>query len=192
MTQYGGELTLRDARQQYFDRNGFGDGGYTTRWVKLRAGPLSIYFPNTKARVRAVRLHDLHHVLTEYDTTWSGEAEIGAWEIAAGCGRYYAAWVLNLNAFAIGLVLAPRAVYRAFMRGRGNGNLYAGVFEEGLLSQVVGEARRALRLDQPLQPPSLRDRLAFGAWASAAVLTLLAPYVCAAVVAIVAYQWLRR
>lgn len=103
MAAYSSELTLRDARQQYFVLNGFGDGGYQATWVKLKAGPIPIYFPNTKARVRAVKFHDVHHVLTEYQTTWSGEAEIGAWEIASGCGRHYPAWLLNLNAFAIGL-----------------------------------------------------------------------------------------
>ena len=45
-------------------------------------------------------------MLTEYDTNWVGEAEIGAWEIASGCGRYLAAWVLNLGAFGLGLAFA--------------------------------------------------------------------------------------
>ena len=88
MAEYDPHLTLRDARQRYFERGGFGNGGYWDRWVRLKAGPLVIRFPNTQARLRAVKLHDLHHVLTEYDTSWSGEAEIGAWEIATGCGRH--------------------------------------------------------------------------------------------------------
>ena len=77
--------TLRAARDRYFAANGLGEGGYTDRWVRLMAGPVPIWFPNTAARVRAVRLHDLHHVLTAYETTWTGEAELGAWEIASGC-----------------------------------------------------------------------------------------------------------
>ena len=52
-------------------------GGYQRRWVRLQAGRLSLYFLNTKARVRAVRLHDLHHVRTGYETTWSFPTPIG-------------------------------------------------------------------------------------------------------------------
>ena len=73
MTTSAEALIIRDARAQYFAENGFGDGGYTATWVKVQAGPLPIYFPNTAARVRAVRLHDLHHVVTGYDTMWTGE-----------------------------------------------------------------------------------------------------------------------
>jgi NADPH:quinone reductase-like Zn-dependent oxidoreductase len=43
-----------------------------------------------KPGAAGVKLHDIHHVLTGYDTTWRGKAEIGAWEIASGCGRHYA------------------------------------------------------------------------------------------------------
>jgi hypothetical protein len=189
--RYGDDLTLRDARQQYFERSGFGDGGYASRWVKLQVGPLPLYFPNTKARVRAVKLHDLHHVLTEYDTTWSGEAEIGAWEVASGCGGHYAAWLLNLNAFALGLVIAPGAVYRAFMRGRCTGNLYAGQFDESLLARSVGTTRRELRLDGPVGLPSVVDRTAFTVWAVTAVLCLVAPSVYAAAVLVLGVLWLR-
>ncbi|MCW8140677.1 MAG: hypothetical protein KIT58_17390 [Planctomycetota bacterium] len=69
------DLTRREARARDFADNGFGDGGHDDRWVKLKAGPLTLCFPNTAARVRAVRFHDLHHVLTGYATTWTGEAE---------------------------------------------------------------------------------------------------------------------
>jgi hypothetical protein len=190
--RYGNDLTLGEARQQYFERSGFGDGGYTSRWVRLKAGPVSFYFPNTRARMRAVKLHDLHHILTEYDTTWSGEAEIGAWEVASGCGRHYAAWFLNLNAFALGLGIAPSAIYRAFLRGRRTRNLYTGQFEDSLLSKLVGSTRRELQLDRPLGPPVRGDRIAFVAWAVAAVACLVGPYAVAVGAALLACRRLRR
>ena len=64
----------------------------------LRIGRVPVAaFPNGAARVRAVRLHDLHHVATGYATSWVGEAEIGAWEREAGRKpesrwNYYACW----------------------------------------------------------------------------------------------------
>jgi hypothetical protein len=69
---------MRDARGQYFALNNFKDGGYDDKWVSLKLGPIPFGFPNTKARIRAVKLHDLHHVLAEYDTSYIGESEIGA------------------------------------------------------------------------------------------------------------------
>jgi hypothetical protein len=189
--RYGDDLTLRDARQQHFERSAFGDGGYTSRWVKLQIGPIPLYFPNTKARVRAVKLHDLHHVLTEYDTTWSGEAQIGAWEVASGCGGHYAAWFLNLNAFALGLGIAPRAVYRAFMRGRSTSNLYTGQFDESLLAKRVGTTRRELRLDGSMGLPLVVDQAVFTVWAVTAALCLVAPFACVAAVLVLGALWLQ-
>ena len=174
MATYADTLTIREARARYFALNGFGEGGYDARWVRLQAGPIAIYFPNTAARVRAVRLHDVHHVVTEYDTTWTGEAEIGAWEIASGCADHYAAWLLNLLAMAIGLVLAPRRVFRAFVRGRRSANLYRAVVDEPLLAASVGTTRRGLRLDGTVAAPRSNDSLLFAAWSMLAVVTLLA------------------
>ena len=147
MAHYPDELSLGEARRVYFDASGFGDGGYDAAWVKLQAGPVPIYLPNTSGRVRSVRLHDLHHVLTGYETTWTGESEIGAWEIGAGCADHWAAWLLNFNAIAIGLAIAPTATYRAFSRGRQTRSLYDGEFDEALLAERVGAVRRRLLLD---------------------------------------------
>ena len=170
------ELTVRQARAEYFARNSFGeDGGYGAKWVKLKAGPIVFGFPNTKGRVRAVRLHDLHHILTGYETTWIGEAEIGAWEVASGCGRYYAGWILNLPGMAMGLFLSPRRIYRAFLRGRQSCNFYHGKSSEDVLDQPVELARRGLFLDRPIQPGTASDKLAFLAWGTIGLAALAWP-----------------
>ena len=173
MTTYSDALTIGDARAQYFAENNFGDGGYSASWVKVQAGPIPIYFPNTAARIRAVRLHDVHHVATGYDTTWTGEAEIAGWEIAPGCADHYAAWQLNLQAMAIGLVIAPRKVYRAFVRGRHTNNLYREEFNEKILSLTVGELRQRLSLTAPLPPLTSRDNAAFAGWAGISMVAML-------------------
>ncbi len=182
---YDPASTLRDTRQEYFQRGGLGDGGYNDRWVKLKAGPLTFGFPNTAARVRAVKLHDLHHVLAEYETTWTGEAEIAAWEIASGCGRHYPAWFLNFGAFAIGLLIAPRRLYRAFLRGRHTGNLYDGEFAEALLDRTVGDVRTQLALNVLQHAASPSDRLAFVGWSFLSIAVSVAPWIAAIAAAIV-------
>jgi hypothetical protein len=172
VTAYADHLTLGQARRLYFDANGFGDGGYDKKWVKLEAGPIPIFIPNSKGRVRAVRLHDLHHVLTGYDTTWTGESEIGAWEIGAGCADHWAAWVLNFNAIAIGLAIAPAATYRAFVRGRRTRSLYDGEFRESLLDEKVGAVRARLGLDRAPRAAG-SDPVVFALVCVVGVITLL-------------------
>jgi hypothetical protein len=169
MPHYDAALSLRDARGVYFAANNLGEGGYQDKWVKLALGPVRFAFPNTAGRVRAVRYHDLHHVVTGYATDWTGEAEIGAWEIASGCRDMIAAWVLNLYAMWIGLWVAPRAVWRAFARGRHTRNLYAEPWSEALLEESVGSMRRRLALESEMPRTSLSDRIRFAGWSTAAV-----------------------
>lgn len=115
-------MTLGAARADYYRANGFGDdGGDSLEWVPIKVLGLTLKIPNTDGRRRAVRIHDLHHVVTGYQTDLRGEAEIGAWELASGCLRWPAATVLNLFALAIGIVIAPRRVARAWARGRRTG-----------------------------------------------------------------------
>ena len=182
MATYAPDLSMRTGREEYFARSGFDERSYTDRWVPLRAGPLRFGFPNTAARVRAVRLHDLHHVLTEYDTSWTGEAEIGAWEIASGCRDHYAAWLLNLGAMAIGLAIAPVRIYRAFVRGRHSRNLYDTPFSERLLERRVGELRAELALDAAPAAATI-DVAAFVAWSLAAVAITALPLLLIALAA---------
>lgn len=163
-------LRLGEGRRRYFDAWGFGDGGYDDRWVvlsKLGSVPLLV-FPNTKARVRSVRLHDLHHVLTGYRADWTGEAEIAAWELAAGCADHGAAWALNLLALAYGVVIAPRRVLAAWARGRRSSSLYREVreWDEALLSRTIGEMRARLGLDRDASAPTASDVLGLSVAAS--------------------------
>jgi len=161
---YDASFTLRRARSLYFEDNAFGDdGGYTKKWVPVQIGPARIAIPNTAGRVRSVRLHDLHHIVTGYPTTLRGEAMMGAWELGSGCADHYAAWYLNANAFAYGMVLGPRALWRAFARGRRSKNLYGRPFDEAILERTVGELREELLPDGDAAPGA-RDALAFGAW----------------------------
>lgn len=171
---YDDTLTVGDARERYFAANGF-DGSYGERWVKLKAGPITFGFPNAAGRVPAVKLHDLHHVVTGYDTTWTGESEIGAWELASGCAGFFWAWYLNLSALAIGLMIAPRAVFRAFVRGRRTSNLYReeGELRDATLQRSVGELRRVLGLDRPVPRAGAADLAVFGAFAAVSAAMLL-------------------
>lgn len=167
------DLPLHLARARYFAENGFpADGGYDAAVIPLRLGPVQLVLPNTAARVKAVRFHDLHHLVTGYGTSWTGEAEIGAWEIASGCGRHHAAWLLNLWAMALGLAIAPRAIFAAFRRGRRSRNLYHSEWSEALLEGRVADLRRDLGIPSSAASVGAGDLGAFAGWAVVAVATL--------------------
>ena len=172
---YTPHMTLREARALYFRLNDFGeDGGYDERWIKVKVWRFPIWLPNTEGRRRAVKLHDLHHVLTEYPTTWRGEAEISAWEIGAGgLRRYYAGWWLDIMNVAQGFVVNPRGVYRGFMRGRQNLNLYSLAFNDELLEHRVDEYRKRLKLDVALHKPGPTDHLLFMFWVAVSIVVYL-------------------
>lgn len=157
-------LTLLEARTEYFRFHSFGeDGGYGSKWVDFKLGPIPFPFPNSPARVRAVKFHDLHHVVTGYQTDFLGELEISAWEIGSGCADMVAAWVLNLGGLAAGMLLAPRRTFAALVRGRRSRNLYRYAYEE-LLGRRVGEVRAELGLDRAVGPATASDYLATLQW----------------------------
>jgi hypothetical protein len=143
---YDPNMSVLSARTRYFVENQFGeDGGYNDRWVILaKLGPLKLGFPNTAGRIRAVRRHDLHHLVTGYDTDFIGEAEIAAWELGSGCANFRAAWVLNHLALPIGMLRAPARMARAFARGCNSKNLYAEPFTDALLHERLGAMRDRL------------------------------------------------
>jgi hypothetical protein len=159
--------TLRDACATHYARSGFSAADYAAPWVRFKTGPVTFVFPNWPSRARALSLHDAHHGLTGYDTSLAGEAEIAAWEVAAGCGRHSVAWFFELQAFGLGLALCPRRLWRGFLRGRAaRANLYQySEMTDELLDTPLEELRRRLGLDER-RTPTLRDRLAFALWST--------------------------
>jgi hypothetical protein len=153
------------------------DGGASDPWFCVRIGPLTLRLPNPPARRRAVFFHDVNHIVTGYNTTFSdGEMTIAAFEVGSGCGPFWIAWFINLTMFALGLFVCPRAVVRAFVRGRRTASIYHRQEDRSTIAAMsVTELRTLLRLDP--MPPAARfvDRLSFAAWAIVAVVVIVAP-----------------
>lgn len=185
---YADTETMLAARDRYFLANDFGaDGGYSDKWVDLKVGPLHLPFPNTAARVKAVGVHDLHHLVTGYQTDLRGEAEISAWELGAGCKRLAVAWFLDLAAMPMGAVLAPKRLFKAYVRGRRSDTLYGRPYQP-LLTQTVGQVRTLTGLakaDADPRPATVGERALFGvtlaagavaATAALGIIALLLPF----------------
>ncbi len=142
------ESTMRDGLAAYLGRNGFPpDGGDSQPWAVVRLGPIPIAYPNLDARRRAVRVHDLNHVVTGYATDLKGESEISAWEVGSGCGQYWVAWLLGLSGLVTG-ARWPIATARAFSRGRQTQNLYQREYES-TLDEPISTLHNELGLDRP-------------------------------------------
>jgi len=148
MSHYDDHLTVHQAREAYFQSSGFDAHAYSDKWARYRVGRLfTIWIPNTQARIRAAKLHDLHHIATNYETSWIGEAEVSAWELASGgCGRHRIVWLFDTAALLLGCLIGPKRVIRAFKRGTASQNLYQQEFSEAMLSQTVGSLRSSLRI----------------------------------------------
>ncbi|MFO0560529.1 MAG: hypothetical protein U0269_21115 [Polyangiales bacterium] len=165
VVSYEPTSTMRAARDRYFAVNNFGaDGGYNDKWTNFELGSMPFPFPNTAARVRALQYHDMHHILTDYNTDFVGELEISAWEVGAGCKDFAAAWILNLAGIGAWIV-APRRVFAAWVRGRRSESLY-GLPLDPLLESTVAQARERMRVPVEAPAPTLGDRLTFVAAAA--------------------------
>jgi len=164
MSKYDNSLVVKDALQRYFSEYNFNDGGYTAKWFRIVLGPVSFPLPNIKSRVDAVKIHDIHHLVTEYRADNKGEAEIGAWEFARGCSKFSVAWLLNLGSILIGIFICPRRLLRAFLRGRKcTTNFYFEKSYDDLLDKTLGELRKKIEIDFPRKAKT-NDFLLFFGW----------------------------
>ena len=143
-TTYPDAFTMQEARDRFLVSNGFRVEDYAAPTYTVKFWRLPVRFRNTKAHQWATPLHDLHHILTGYQTDWIGEAELAAWELRAGCRTLVVYW-LDAAGAAIGLFISPARVWRAFCKANGQRTLYRDPTLCELLSQMtVGEVRSRL------------------------------------------------
>lgn len=152
MTQEG---TVRAHRERFWREHGFGrGGGYDDPWATASFGGIPYTVPNSKRRAEALRVHDLHHLVTGYGTDWTGESEIAAWELGSGgAGRYPYAWLIAVFGFVIGVLALPLRTLRAFALGRRSRNLYRAPTIEPILDLQLLRVRRRLL---PAHPDGVR------------------------------------
>lgn len=127
------------------------DGGQSSSKVKMDITKgIHFYIPNFDARRKAVLRHDIHHLVTGYSAGhFLGECEISAWEIASGCRKYWAAFLINTSGVLLGCLINPKKIWQAYARGRRTTNLYHDELAEAeLMNMAVDKIRTHLQLDQ--------------------------------------------
>jgi hypothetical protein len=108
-----------------------------------RIGPTSVELPNWAWRRDTITRHDLHHILTGYPCTMTGEMQMAAWEFGAGRYRHWAATLFCLPLALLGAIWAPRQTARAFRAGLGSTSLYGAELD---LDQPLAALRAKIRL----------------------------------------------
>ena len=132
-----------EALARFFERRGIKpetesiDAWLAENWAYMNVGGYRIPMKPLYGYKKVVILHDVHHLLTGYDTNWTGEMEVAAWELGSGgCGPHWLMWGNRAFAFVLGLLTAPRATLSAFQRGRTQRNLYRFNCSDVLLRDV--------------------------------------------------------
>ncbi len=147
---FDNDRTVDQNLDLYLRENGFTRETYDAKWVDVSAFGLSMKIPNPVSRKRAVRLHDLHHIVTGFGTDLTGEGEISAWEVGARGLPEVSLYVdsLIIGVLGVGMVLAPSRMKRAYDYGRAStGSLFAEFDRyETLLAMRLGDLRAELKV----------------------------------------------
>jgi hypothetical protein len=150
---YPADWTVRRGLEAYLEENGFTTEGYEAPYTEASLFGIPFKVPNTTKHQRAIRRHDLHHVVTGFGTDLPGEAEISAWEIAKGLdgvGLYVTGIVWSIT--LVGVVAWPKRVLGAWRKGggrpssilRGRDSLFQIDDYDGLLDETIGDLRERL------------------------------------------------
>lgn len=174
----GAGRTLGALRDEFRECNGIPDTKASFEWIRL--GPLPVPIPNPPSRRRALRIHDLHHLVTGYRTDLRGEAQVSAWECGAGLHNEPVAWVFCPSGTLGGMLRRPRSTVAAYARGRRSRSLF-GQDPETVDSLTLGSAESWCNTAAPAPEPTLRDWAGALGWACLGIVSLVLPPVAAAV-----------
>lgn len=169
------QRTLGALRADFLDEKAFDDGEVVHKWIEwVKLGPIPIPIPNPPSRVQALKLHDVHHIVTGYGTDWIGEYEISGWEVGAGLHRNPVAWTFCLMGHTAGLVVCPRKTVRAFARGR-RGRTFFDQDPAVVYATPLAEGQAFCGTDQPEPEVTPGDVARAVGWGVLGVFTSLLP-----------------
>ncbi|MDB5422416.1 MAG: hypothetical protein JWR59_2363 [Brevundimonas sp.] len=126
--------TLGQALTAFRRANGIPADADTAPFWTVRIAGLAVRLRNRPWRQKAVLAHDLHHVLTGYPCTLTGEFQMAAWEAASGGFPSLGARCMCAPLILAGLIVAPRPTLAAFRRGRRTRNLHGQRIDEAFLA----------------------------------------------------------
>ena len=119
------EMTIKDALIGFYRFNQLNlSADFESHCVRVYIGCILAPVPNLKSRIKYLKFHDLHHIMSGYGIDRIGESEISAWELGSRSCRKPIISIMNLFALSTGFILSPSKVIEAFYRGCRSKNLY--------------------------------------------------------------------
>ena len=171
------EPSLAALRDAFRSRNGIVEADRRVEWIRL--GPIPFPIPNPPVRRRALRIHDLHHLVTGYGTDLTGEFQVSGWECGAGLHDEPAAWAFCPAGTLGGMFRCPRRTVAAYARGRRSRTLF-GQRPERADALTLAAATAWCRTDVAHPRPTARDWIGATGWAAVGVASFLVPPLAAA------------
>ena len=118
-------VTSRDALCSFFEARGIKprdesfEEWFRHDWARIAIFGRRVPVKPIYGLKRTLVLHDLHHLLTGYDTSWTGELEVAAWELGSGgCGSHFLFWYNRILYTLLVWWLAPRRAAALASRAR--------------------------------------------------------------------------
>ncbi len=120
------QTSIQQELENFYHRLGFtGTAEQERKTVPVYVGCLLVPLPNIETRHKYLKYHDLHHLINNYSVGRIGEGEVSAWEL--GTGTFVTnpmLAIMNLIALSTGLLLRPKRMWLAFVKGCHSINLY--------------------------------------------------------------------
>lgn len=165
-------------RDEFRERSGISETNKPFEWISL--GPVPVPIPNPPSRRRALRIHDLHHVVTGYGTDLSGEAQVSAWECAAGLHNESVAWIFCPAGTLGGMLRWPIKTVTAYARGR-RARTFFGQDADTTDALPLAAAHHWCRTTEPAPTPTIRDWVGALGWAAFGLISVVLPPVAVAI-----------
>lgn len=172
LTEPAPEPSLGQLRETFRDVNGIADTNRRVEWIMI--GPIPVPIPNPPARRRALRIHDVHHLVTGYRTDLAGEFEISAWECSAGLANEPVAWIFCPSGTLGGMLRYPKRIVAAFARGRADRTLF-GQDPDVTDALSLAQATTSCCATTEASAPTIRDWLGAAKWAAVGIISVLVP-----------------
>lgn len=173
---------LRDHLQKFYSNNpDFGEeGGVDKKWAWLDFGFIKIPFPNIKSRSDIIYIHDVNHIVNDYDTTWKGEVSVSAWEVSSRLGKYLTGWCFALLAMGIGVLAYPKHVYVAFIRGQMTRSVFTmNISKNAMMNMTLEDLKNKTGHDKLYDidiSGDMRGKIKFFLFALISVLFVVSPF----------------
>jgi hypothetical protein len=167
-------MSIDSELSEFYKKHGFGEQvGARSFTVPVYTGCMLVPLPNIETRHVYLKYHDLHHLVTGYSVGRIGEGEVSAWEL--GTGSLFVnpvLGVMNFIALSTGLVLQPKRMWTAFVRGCHSNNLYRqrdrAKIDAAAWPDVVAVRHAILMVKHPMIPLVFRA-LEFALYAAVAM-----------------------